>query len=367
MLTLGIAGTAKNTGKTTTTTAVMTQAFRRGIKTGLTSIGFDGEDLDNVTGLPKPRILVEPGTWVAVASGCLAVSEAEIELTARTGVSTPLGEVLIGLVQTRGRLVLAGPNKRHELRLILDRLGEMSCPLCLVDGALNRIVPMVETDGLILATGAARTPALDRLAGETAAIAELLDLPGLPGDAPIPPGIALGTADGRLEQFDHGSLLEAGDVQMVLERVSEATSAIFIPGIATERCLEELIEGLGPLWPGKSLVFASVLHLLAFGRPQAFRRLLAVVQGYGGSVAVCRRLPLLAVTVNPFYPECRGGRQAMRPAYVDAIAMEEAVREKVAVPVIDVTRSGAGRLGEMVESLVRRRETGGGGGAGTRR
>jgi hypothetical protein len=231
--------------------------------------------------------------------------------------------------------------------------------LCLVDGALNRIVPMVETDGLILATGAARTPDLERLAGETAAIAELLDFPGVSGGVRMPPGIALGTVDGRLEQFGRSSLLEAGDVRMILERVTQATSDIFIPGIATERCLEELIDGLGPLWPGKSLVFSSILHLLAFGRPQAFRGLLAAVRGYGGSVAVCRRLPLLAVTVNPFYPDCSGGRQAMRPAYVDAIALEKAVRDKVAAPVIDVARSGAGRLWELVQPLVRGSETGG--------
>ncbi len=360
MLTLGIAGTAKNTGKTTTATLVMAQALRRGISTGLTGIGFDGEELDNVTGLPKPRILVERGTWVAVAEGCLAVSEARVEPAVRSGVKTPLGEVVIGEVRTRGRLTLAGPNKRRELRLVLDLLAKTDCPLCLVDGALNRIVPMVETDALILATGAARTTDLDRLAAEAGAVAALFALPGVPEGVLMPPVIALGTADGRLEQFSQGSLLETGAARSVAERVSKATTAIFLPGIATEQCLAELIEGIGPRWPGKALVLASVPHILAFGRPREFGGLLDAVRGYGGSVAVYRPLPLLAVTVNPFHPEA--GPQTMRPAYVDAIALEKAVREKVAVPVIDVARSGGGRLGEIV--LGQRKESGDGEGIG---
>lgn len=360
-MTLGIAGTAKNTGKTTTTTSVLAQAFRRGVPTALTSIGFDGEDLDNVTRLPKPRILVEAGTWVAVAAGCLAAGQARISVTARTGVHTPLGEVLIGVVRSKGHLTLAGPNKRRELHLIIGLLKEKACPLCLVDGALNRIVPMVETDGLILATGAARTTDLSHLAGETGAIAELLAFPGV--DLPIPPTVALRTADGRLEQCQGGSLFEAGDVRPVVERVKETTTAIFIPGVVTAPCLAELIERIGPRWPGKTLVFSSMLHILAFGRPQEYRRLLAGVEAYGGSVAVCRPLPLLAVTVNPFYPDPGGGGRIMHPAYVDAIALEQAVREKVPVPVIDVARSGAGRLWEVVVSLLRKMGTGGGDGS----
>ncbi|MBU4562316.1 hypothetical protein KKB17_02785, partial [bacterium] len=53
---LGILGTAKNTGKTTTTSALLEIANNKNLSVGITSIGYDGEDIDNITGLPKPRI-----------------------------------------------------------------------------------------------------------------------------------------------------------------------------------------------------------------------------------------------------------------------------------------------------------------------
>ena len=76
---IGIAGTAKNTGKTTTTSFIMAEVKKNEkLNLGLTSIGYDGEDIDNVTGLPKPKIEVWPGVLVAVAEKCLKVSTAEV-------------------------------------------------------------------------------------------------------------------------------------------------------------------------------------------------------------------------------------------------------------------------------------------------
>ncbi|MBA7549071.1 hypothetical protein ES705_41544 [subsurface metagenome] len=56
---LGILGTAKNTGKTTTTSTLLKIANNRNLSVGITSIGYDGEDVDNITGLPKPRIFTK--------------------------------------------------------------------------------------------------------------------------------------------------------------------------------------------------------------------------------------------------------------------------------------------------------------------
>jgi molybdopterin-guanine dinucleotide biosynthesis protein len=75
---LGIAGTAKNTGKTTATAAIIQELRTRGVGFYLTSIGYDGENIDNVTGLPKPKLRVEPGDVVATAERCLAVSTAKL-------------------------------------------------------------------------------------------------------------------------------------------------------------------------------------------------------------------------------------------------------------------------------------------------
>ncbi|MCC6548479.1 MAG: hypothetical protein IT279_00265, partial [Ignavibacteriaceae bacterium] len=65
MKSTGIIGTAKNTGKTTTLNWLMKQQGSTGI--AVTGIGYDGEERDNITMLPKPRLRFEEGVIVATA------------------------------------------------------------------------------------------------------------------------------------------------------------------------------------------------------------------------------------------------------------------------------------------------------------
>ncbi len=82
-LKLGLAGTAKNTGKTTTTAAIIQELRMRDIKFYLTSIGYDGENIDNITGLPKPKLRVKTGDIVATAEKCLLTSTAALQVLRR--------------------------------------------------------------------------------------------------------------------------------------------------------------------------------------------------------------------------------------------------------------------------------------------
>ena len=82
---IGISGTAKNTGKTTTTIELLNQSCASGARVALTSIGYDGENRDNVTGLPKPRFHLQAGIPFATAADCLRACTAEYEIVHRTG------------------------------------------------------------------------------------------------------------------------------------------------------------------------------------------------------------------------------------------------------------------------------------------
>ncbi|NTU75981.1 MAG: hypothetical protein HGA86_07660, partial [Anaerolineaceae bacterium] len=88
---IGFAGTAKNTGKTTAALTLLELARTAGLTPALTSIGFDGESLDHVTGLPKPRYLLHPGDLLATAETCLAHSSARFEVLQETDIHTILG------------------------------------------------------------------------------------------------------------------------------------------------------------------------------------------------------------------------------------------------------------------------------------
>ncbi|MFN3282700.1 MAG: hypothetical protein ACK40Q_00495, partial [Pseudothermotoga sp.] len=90
MLTIGILGTAKNTGKTTALNSVLKCLNDRRI--AVTSIGFDGEDLDHVTGLPKPKVIVDEGTLVVTSVEAARYSTAKLELLENLPLETPMGK-----------------------------------------------------------------------------------------------------------------------------------------------------------------------------------------------------------------------------------------------------------------------------------
>lgn len=358
---LGIAGTAKNTGKTTATAALIQELRARGVGFYLTSIGYDGENLDNVTGLPKPRLRVEPGDVVATAEKCLAASTAGLDKLERTDIMTPLGRIYIAKVVRGGLVVTAGPNKSAEVRELAAMIAKLGPGVTIFDGALNRIAPMVETDGFILATGASRTPDIPRLAKETGVIWRLSALASVPR--------ALELADRRLSQvtmldedldiikeWPMASLLAEKDLDLVLAEPMPKYGYLYVPGIVGEKVLQGLAERLASQPRPFILAFADPVKLLVSGNPLGYHALLAAVEQAGAVVGVVKRVPLLAVTINPFYPEYRVETKAYKPAFVDFTRLQVAVRGSVQVPVYNVVKQGARGLADIILANARRWE-----------
>ena len=179
MISIGFAGTAKNTGKTTAALHILGLARSAGLHCGLTSIGYDGENKDNITGLPKPRYFLHPGTILATAESCLKGGSAACRVIERTGVQTVLGPVLVAEVTGPGLVVLAGPNRQSDLRVVFQRFSGLGIDLALVDGAFNRIVPLAATDGLVLSTGAALDERIPTLAAHARFAGSPLSVPCL--------------------------------------------------------------------------------------------------------------------------------------------------------------------------------------------
>lgn len=363
MRVIGIAGTAKNTGKTTTTAALIEQTGRAGKALGLTSIGYDGEETDNVTGLPKPRLLLPVGTVVAIAEKCLATGSAKIQVLKRLGISTPLGEIIVGRVAAEGLVVIAGPNKAHQLAEVLEQLKALRPDLILVDGALNRLAPMVETEGLILATGAARTHDPDRLFRETLDLCEVFQWPVLKTQlvarllaARKQPdsdwAISVLDEAGKVQMLEGKSLLAGQQVESLLGLVSPRAKAILIPGIVSYSCLKQLIDGLlsQPVRP--SLVFADPIKLVVSQDFFAIKIVLDRWREEGGSLALLNSLPLLMVTLNPFYPAYCDSTRSYTAAFIDGDTLREKLSRRLRVRVVDVKKPEAQKiLQELLEML----------------
>lgn len=331
MMTIGIAGTAKNTGKTTTMSAMIAELRKSHpqLRLALTSIGYDGEYLDNITGLPKPRVEMREGDLAAVAKGCLKYSRAKLDILEDSGLMSAMGPILIGRVKKAGKLVIAGPNKKVEVRQILDRLSDLGSSLTIVDGALGRIVPMCEVDSLILSTGASRHADIERLAEETKYIDGILSLPKFDQPEAEVPAV-LGNED-----YDR------------LTAALAANDSVLVHGLVGFTCLERLAHEANA-FVDKTLVMDSPMALLPIGEILETGRLLGGLREQGLKLATARPVRLIAVTVNPYYPKYRYNRQDYEPEYVDKAALLEAISHVTSAPVFDVVGQGAESLLELL-------------------
>jgi len=331
---IGIAGTAKNTGKTTALAALIREASLHGLSVAVTGIGYDGEDRDTITGLPKPRLDLTPGTIATTSERCLAVSTAGWEILHRTGHHTPLGEVLVLRIVRKGSLVVAGPSSTSALRDICGLMARKPSDPLFVDGSLNRIAPMVVADRIILATGAARTTDLTTLAEETAALEEIFAFPKTPAGA-----------EERTPTVDTGSLFDAADVAALSARSSGMTVAI--SGLVALEALQRLAQSAAEA-PVQRLEFPDPLRLLLAGDPVRTAQALSAIRARGTEISFAVRPALVSVTANPYFPAYSGSTYSA--AFVPAADLIRVLRKRLRTPVTDVVAEGAAGLLERLLS-----------------
>ncbi len=350
---IGVVGTAKNTGKTTTIAALLNEAHRQNIPVALTGIGYDGEAIDNLTLLPKPRLDVSSGIHIATSEQCVRQATAKFIPVENTDEETPLGKVQIVRVTSPGRVMLAGPNNTEALGRILARL-ERFAPLILIDGALGRMVPMSAADAVIFATGAARATDIRLLAREMKAIRDIFSLEGF-RELSSPPGmpeyITVYFKDGRQDELSIASLLDMEDARMLLALLNGEILRIAVPGALSIKPLKCIIENAGIPLRGILFYFMTPAMLLAGGNPAGVWDNLMALQRRGAQVAYAHPLPILAVIINPFYARALGRRGIFEPAFVDAEELRREFTAQLDLPIFDVLRDGAEELFRKLRSL----------------
>jgi hypothetical protein len=132
---------------------------------------------------------------------------------------------------------------------------------------------------------------------------------------------------------------------------------LYIPGIIGERAFAYLAERASELPPKMFLTLADPIKLLAFANPVAHYRWIEQLESHGILTGVIKRVPLLAVTLNPFFPEFRYETATYRPAFVDPIRLQVSVSEQLKVPVYNVVKQGVKGLVDTVLANARTWET----------
>jgi hypothetical protein len=148
---IGIVGNAKNAGKTTVLNALI-DAYKEPLI--LTSIGLDGEEIDQVTYLEKPQVYVRVNDLVISAKDTLKQWTAHYDLIEETDIFTAIGPVVISKITYPGKVLIAGPSLVDDMKVIIDHMRQDYSYPMLVDGAFSRSSFGMITDALIYVVGA---------------------------------------------------------------------------------------------------------------------------------------------------------------------------------------------------------------------
>ncbi len=334
---LALVGLAKNTGKTVALAALLPELSAARRTVGVTSVGRDGEEHDVIDfRIAKPPVELDAGALVATTDGLLRASGVPHELLERTGIRTPLGEVLIARLKGAGKIEVAGPSAAADARRVADTMLSHGAEQVLIDGAIDRRAassPEI-ADALVMSTGAILSEEIEEVVTRTADAVALVRLAGLDPGTPEERRVSELAAEDPSSSFVLGEDLDrrvlpprfaltADQPQLdALMREERGARWLVIAGAVPEALLEKLIgavrRGRTPL---KVLARDPTRLFLASHGPEFYSRA-------GIELLVSEPIDLRALTVNPVAPQSHE---------FDSARLRALLGEKVSgVPIFDV-------------------------------
>jgi hypothetical protein len=334
---LALVGLAKNTGKTETLAAILREHAAAGRLVGVTSIGRDGEEHDVIDArIDKPRVQLQQGSLVATTGALLRSSGVAHERLVRTGVRTPLGEVVLARLSEPGTVEVAGPSAAADLRAVSDAMLELGAEQVLIDGAIDRRAassPAV-ADGLVMATGAILGQDIEAVVTTTSDAVDLVRLPladGVaaghaepPENGAAPSGDGAPRDGGEQITLDRRLVLNAEPAEIAaLLREHPQAGTFVVDGALGEHFLEGLLAA-------RSERAGRELRIVAGDPTKVFlsRRGPRWYARQGVSIEVLRTIELKAITVNPVAPQSHRFDSQMLRELIEAAVAD--------VPVLDV-------------------------------
>ncbi len=339
MISIGIVGTWKNTGKTTVLSFLLNELTKQKKRIAVTGIGYDGEEIDNITNLPKPRLFFERDSIVSTSEKCLLNTDLFFKVLEKTDFKTALGKIDVINTLSSGMVVVAGPNKKSSLQSFFALLEKYGIDILLIDGSLNRIAPLSIADYIIFATGASRSTDINFLAEETKAIEYFFNFPK--NNHVIDTNVVNLSNLNNKVNFKFSSVLDEEDAKNISQNFIDGDNYLVIPKLLAENALIYLINNT-PQNVKINLTVESPISFLLSGSPINLSTYVKQFINNGNTISFINKPQLAAITVNPFYPKSID--HYFIPEYLDKEYLLNEISKSINTKVFDIKQNPNGIL-----------------------
>ncbi|MCH3924403.1 MAG: ParA family protein [Bacteroidales bacterium] len=320
---ISFVGMDKNAGKTETLNYVLSRLHSFNNKSvAVTSIGIDGETIDQVTKTSKPKIFIYPNTIFITAENLYSQKQIVSVVEDISKESTSLGRLVSARSLSFGNVLLSGPTNTSWLKQFISKL-EQQCDICLIDGALSRksfASPSI-TQAMILSTGAVVSASIDKITEKTSFVYQMTQLP-----------IVNQSLANKLSEFNTGifsiddnnkyTKLNIPSMLMIdkyKDEIFSHSKTIYVSGMITDKLLE-MINTQKNI-NDYTLIIKDFTHIFSSNT------LTNMFLNNGGKIKCLFKANLVAITANPVSP--LGFK-------VNNDKMINSLREKIDVPVYNI-------------------------------
>ncbi len=320
---LAIIGTEKNTGKTECLNYIIQNLKNSNKIIAITSIGLDGESLDQVTETPKPEIEIYPDTIFLSSEKHFKQKQITAEILDVSEKQTSLGRLITARAKDKGKLIFSGPQDTQWLKQEIKNSQKYAVDLFLVDGALSRKTsasPSI-TESMILTTGAALSANIPNLVKKTKFLTEMIKLPLFQTEL----SSELLQIESGLWAIDKQNILYNLEIPSTLlldkskEKIFSKGSVIFVSGIVTDNILDYMriqknIKKTVIIIKDFTKIFVSPEKYYAFIKA-------------GGKIMALLKPNLISVCVNPLSPD---------GFVLDSKKLRDELQKAINLPVYDI-------------------------------
>lgn len=300
----------KNTGKTECLNYIINRIneinsqhlYKNGhLCVAITSIGIDGENMDQVTKTHKPEIELSAGMIFITSEKHYRSRKLISEILELSDRKTSLGRLVTAKVIHLGKVILSGPSTTQWMHKIIKSLPKHGVDLTIVDGALSRKSSgsPVLTESIILTTGAAVSPHIPELIKKTKYIFQLINLQPFISESDLlieelndlESGIF---AIDNQNQIHNLSIPSSLLLEKYKDRLFEYGHTLFVAGAVADNFLN-LLKIQKEIKQTKVLVkdFTRI-----FASPEVFYSYIKA----GGTIELLHKNQLIAICVNPTSP-----------------------------------------------------------------